>query len=290
VQDAIQTAMSKKARLPLWKMFYMAWWPGIYLGVSLQLMFNVPVGTASEGPVKILMGTVFSVGLMLIITLGAELFTGNNLIIIAFLANKVFAWEMVRDWIIVWLSNLVGSIGWAAITYGTGLNGFQNQFSPTGSVVCKVVTSKVSQDPGPALARAICCNLLVCVAVMLCAGCKTPCGKFMAVLMPIMMFISSGYEHSIANMWNFAMGTMLDCPDFFQDDIWAHIFIVTLGNMIGGLLLGVSYFFIHVWGTPLAQPHIYYDPKSPHMFHSSKDKPVEVPAPAPAPAAAPDQK
>jgi formate/nitrite transporter len=217
--------------------------------------------TLGFGLAKFLGGSVFTVGLMLVVVGGAELFTGNNLIVIAALNKQVRWGELFKSWVVVYLGNFAGSILIAAFLLWGGtwaLNG-----NLVGATALKVASSKVALTFGQAFFRGILCNWLVCMAVWMATSSKDVVGKLLAIYFPIMAFVASGFEHSIANMFFLPYGIFLKSvpkvveatgkalSDYAQLN-WGTLFTknlipVTLGNIVGGaFFVGFLYWYIYL--------------------------------------------
>ena len=226
------------------------------------------VGT---GLSKIIGGAVFSVGLMMVVIGGAELFTGNNLIVLSTLSGEVKWGKLIRNWIIVFFANFAGAIFVAWLYYQTGLwktTGLEaaDSLHVLGLNAIKVAVLKVNINFLEAFTRGIFCNWIVCMAVWMAAGSKDIIGKVFAIFFPIMTFVALGFEHSVANMFFIPLGIFLSrastfsgklIPDVFTEAklvnlTWNGLFIknlipVTLGNIVGGtFFVGFLYWFVYL--------------------------------------------
>jgi formate transporter len=256
----------KKAAIPMGKMFVLAILAGVFIGFGAHLATTVATGDYAFGVKKFMVGAVFSVGLMLVIIPGAELFTGNNLMTISLCKRQIGFGGLFRNWIPVYVGNLVGSLILAGIiAAGTGLLS-----GPVGGTAIKIALAKVSADPVAHLGhntafffRAIACNMLVCLAVMMAISAKDIAGRILACFFPIMAFVASGFEHCIANMYFIPAGifatkfpkaveasgkSVEELAGLNWGSMWSQNLIsVTLGNVVGGaVFVGMVYFFIHV--------------------------------------------
>mmetsp|Transcript_42649 Transcript_42649/g.77501 ORF Transcript_42649/g.77501 Transcript_42649/m.77501 type:complete len:296 (-) Transcript_42649:35-922(-) len=247
---AVETYGIGKARISYPRMVVLGALAGAYIGIGTQLFVFVTSsvdGSSASPPVKFLGGLAFSVGLVLVVLAGAELFTGNCLLLIAWLHRSLKTMEVLLDWIIVWISNFVGSIAISALFYGTGINGYNHgDLTPTGENLCKVAGGKASERAYEMFLRGICANILVCLAVILGIASKTPTGKILGVALPVATFVALGFDHSIANMTFFSLATMLSCSPEDQLRYWLNLLLSTMGNILGGLILAVSYYFTFV--------------------------------------------
>ncbi len=260
-----------KAKLPINKMILLGILAGVYIGFAAHLATTVATGwtiggeAALFGLQKFFIGAVFSVGLMLVIIPGSELFTGNNLLTVALCHGKLGFGGVLRNWIPVYLSNLVGSILLAlVIALGSGLLD-----SKVGGTAINIAYGKVAATDGHNVAfffRAICCNFLVCLAVMMAISAKDISGKVWAIFFPIMAFVTSGFEHCVANMYFIPAGifaksfpaaveasgkTAEQLEALNWGSMWSNNLItVTFGNIVGGaVFVGVVYYFLYVRGT-----------------------------------------
>jgi formate/nitrite transporter len=265
----------KKCQLPVNKMILLGILAGVYIGLAAHLATTVSTGwtiggqPALFGLQKFFAGAVFSVGLMLVIIPGSELFTGNNLMSVALCHGKLTLGGLFRNWIPVYLSNLLGSILLAAmIGYGSGLLS-----SPVGGTAINLAYGKVADTVNGGLGhnlsfffRAIGCNFLVCLAVMMAIAAKDIGGKIWGVFFPIMAFVTSGFEHCVANMYFIPAGIFAKhfapavaasgkTPEQLAALNWGtmwsqNLIAVTLGNIVGGaIFVGVVYYFLYVRGT-----------------------------------------
>lgn len=234
---------------------------GAYIGfgglLSTTVTFDM-VKLFGLGFTKLVAGAVFSVGLMLVVVAGAELFTGNNLMVSSALAREITFGTMVKRWILVYITNFVGSIILALLFLGSGL--WKMGGGGLGAAAVRIAYGKVSLGFIEALIRAIGCNWLVCLAVWMAIAARQTVGKILAIFFPIMAFVAIGFEHCIANMYFVPTGIFLrawaglPAPEGLEQSIltWGsflfrNLLPVTIGNMIGGgVFVGMSY-----WGAYL---------------------------------------
>lgn len=225
----IETAGVTKAHLPVPQMAVLAVLAGAFIGFGGAGYLMVITGAdPGYGPVRVLGGVVFSVGLILCVVGGAELFTGNALMVMAAVDRKITPADLLRNWGVVYLGNLVGAVGLAVAFWLTGmLDG------PFGATAASVAGAKVSLGPVEAVARGALCNALVCLAVWLSFSARDTTGRILALLWPVTTFVLLGLEHSIANMFLLPLG-MLAGADVTWTATAAALTWVTLGNIIGG--------------------------------------------------------
>lgn len=255
-----KTVCVQKTNSSIFKLIVLGILAGVYIGfgaafatlVSSDLAKFVGVGVA-----KMITGGVFSVGLMLVVIAGAELFTGNNLMLMSVLDKRVPLGRMLWKWIIVYLANLVGSVLLAYIMFKTEL--WKGSDFLTGIQALKIANAKVNLAFGPAFYRAIACNWLVCLAVWMALASRNIIGKIFAILFPIMTFVALGFEHSVANMYFIPMGLFLKTTEAaaasglnlanlnLQGFFVTNLIPVTLGNIVGGaFFVGCVYWSVYV--------------------------------------------
>lgn len=251
-----------KCRLPLLKMFLLAILAGVYIAFGAQLFLLVGSdSTLGFGFTRFLSASVFTVGLMMVVVGGAELFTGNNLVLIAALDKKVSWGELLKNWVVVYIGNFIGSILIAAFLFWGGTWVFNNNL--VGANALKVAVSKTSLTFAQAFFRGVLCNWLVCMAVWMAMASKDVIGKLFAIYFPIMAFVASGFEHSVANMFFIPYGIFLRSnPKILEAagktlaDVanlnWGTLFTVnlipvTLGNLVGGaFFVGFIYWVVYL--------------------------------------------
>jgi len=255
----------KKASLDFWTMFALAVLAGAFIGLGAVFATTVSTGGSALpfGVNKLLTGLVFTVGLILVIVGGAELFTGNNLIIMAFMSGKVSFGKVMRNWGIVYLGNLVGSVLTAYFMFLTKQYTFAN--GGLGLTILNIGEAKTALEFVPAIALGMMCNALVCLAVWLTFSARSTTDKIMAIIPPIAAFVAAGLEHSVANMYFIPIALFVKYfgqPSFFeaigktaqdfphltlQNFFFANLLPVTIGNIIGGaVMVGVVYWFIYL--------------------------------------------
>ncbi len=203
---SLVTVGETKAKLPIGQMFLLAILAGVYIGFGAQAGLTASTGKWDDfyGVGKLLMAGAFTVGLMLVVIAGAELFTGNNLMSVALFSGRIGMGSLLRNWVVVWIGNFVGSVLLALILVkGGGLLA-----GPVGGTALKVAVLKTSAAPIAGLShnwamffRAIACNWLVCLAVVMAISARDIAGKILAMFFPVFAFVLSGYEHSVANMY-----------------------------------------------------------------------------------------
>lgn len=228
-----------KSKLSILKMILLGIFAGIFIGFGAWGFLVVLSTVTDAGMAKLLGASVFPVGLMLVIICGAELFTGNNLMTLAVMDKQITWGKMFRNWIFVYIGNAIGSYLLAYLLSASGLL--------TGAVATKiaaVATAKVNLTFMQAISRAILCNMLVVLACWFQAGAKDIIGKIFAIFFPIMLFVLSGYEHSVANMFFIPLGQLAGAT-ITTGQMWLNnILPVTLGNIIGGAILVPIFYYL----------------------------------------------
>ncbi|MEA4910055.1 MAG: formate transporter FocA [Anaerolineaceae bacterium] len=235
-------------------------------GITVSTAAGVKAYSAGlpYGVTRLLGGVVFSLGLILVIIGGAELFTGNVLIVMAWASRKVTTGGLLRNWGIVYLGNFVGALLSAVLVFLSGQH--LGGSGTVGLTALNIARAKVELDFLPAVASGILCNALVCMAVWLTFSARTTVDKILAIVFPISAFVAAGFEHCIANMFFVPVGLMI--KDFAGPEFWSligkgagdyasltwgaflvkNLLPVTLGNVIGGgLLVAAIYWLIYLW-------------------------------------------
>jgi len=208
-------------------------------------------------------GVAFSLGLILVVTAGAELFTGNNLIVMAWASRRVSTARLLRNWALVYAGNMAGALATAVLVWLSGQYAFAG--GAVGLNALGIAVNKVGLSFFPALVLGILCNALVCLAVWLAMAARTVTDKILAVIFPITAFVAAGFEHCVANMYFIPIGLLIKGdaaflalvgarPETYAALTW-HSFLlhnllpVTIGNIIGGGgLVGLVYWFIYLRG------------------------------------------
>lgn len=233
----IEDAGVAKARLGLVPLLTLGVLAGAFISFGALFYLAVLGGAdAGFGPVRWLAGVAFSLGLVLVLVGGAELFTGNALIVMAWVDGKVGSAALLRNWVWVYLANLAGALAVCALTWAAGLHN-----AAPGAVAAELAVAKCALPWMELLARGILCNALVCLAVWLSFAAHDVAGKILAIVPPIAAFVALGLEHSIANMFLLPLGMLAGAPVGLGDVIH-NLGWVSLGNLIGGAGgVGLSY-------------------------------------------------
>lgn len=211
--------------------------------IALGALFYSVVVTGSElgfGITRLLGGLSFCLGLVLVVVAGAELFTGNNLIAMAWASGLVSHRGLLRNWGLVYAGNVVGALGTVALVSLSGL-----MDGPVGDTVLKIAQAKTALPPLEAFTRAILCNALVCLAVWLVAGARSVTDKILAVIFPVTAFVAVGLEHSIANWFFLPLGLLLDAGHAMTAvAALQNLVVVSLGNIFGGSVLVAGVYWL----------------------------------------------
>ena len=257
-----------KGNLNFLSTFVLAVLAGSFIAFGAALFtYVIHDSPLSAGLTKLIGGVVFCLGLVLVIVAGAELFTGNSLLVMAYVSRKITLKQLLRNWGIVFVGNLVGSLAIVALVWQTGQ--WTSGSSAVGAKVVAIANGKVNLTIAQALSRGILCNILVCLAVWLCFSGRSVTDKILAIIFPITAFVALGFEHSIANMYFIPAGlvamkdpgavaalgagtnlTNLTVSGF----LLRNLLPVTIGNIIGGgLFVGAVYWFVYL-RRPAAEP------------------------------------
>lgn len=250
----------QKANLDFWSTFALAVLAGSFIALGAEFCTLVTTNSGlGFGLNKLLGGLVFCLGLILVVVAGAELFTGNNLIMMAWVSRKISLGQVMRNWLIVYFGNLVGSVATALIMYLTRQWSFADY--GVGVTALNTANAKVNLSFIEGLSRGIMCNALVCLAVWLCLSGRSVTDKILAIIFPITAFVASGFEHSIANMYFIPIGILLkaepevlsaagkvasDLVNLNLLGFIGNLVSVTTGNIFGGgFMVALVYWFIY---------------------------------------------
>jgi formate transporter len=252
----------RKASMAFVPMFALAVLAGAFIALGAAFATTVSAGATGMLPygiVRLVAGVAFSLGLILVIVGGAELFTGNNLLAMAWASRRISTRAIVRNWIIVYAGNLVGAVGTAILIVAAGQYRFGD--AAVGSAALSTAAAKAGLDPLRAFVLGILCNGLVCLAVWLTYSARTTTDRILAIVPPIAAFVAMGFEHSVANMYFIPVGMLIRAvaPDAFWVSIghspadypsldWSglagNLVPVTLGNIVGGTILVAAVYWI----------------------------------------------
>lgn len=254
VAQRIETVGVAKARLPTLPLLMLGVLAGAFIGLGAMLFVLVKSDAAlGFAASAVLGGLVFSLGLLLVVVAGAELFTGNNLLAMAWADGRISTAELLRNWGLVCLANFVGAAGLALLVFASGhteLNG-----GGIGQQVVKLALAKQQLPFWQAFFRGVLCNVLVCMAVWMAMAGRSVVDKAVAVIPPIMAFVAAGFEHSIANMYlmplamlqqHFGPPALAAAPPVTWEGMLGNLLPVIAGNLVGGsVLVGLTYYVIY---------------------------------------------
>src|SRR3954469_21444007 len=255
IKQAVEKVGVKKANLPPLASFMLAIVAGG--GIGLGALYYTIVASDPElsfATARVVGGLVFSLGLALVLVGGAELFTGNNLIVMAWASGKVSTRTMLRNWIIIWFGNLFGALGLVLLIYLS--HHLDMNDGRIGLSVLNTAAGKIRPDVMTLFVKGILCNVLVCAAVWLAYAGRTVTDKIIALLLPISAFIAAGFEHCVANMYFLPLAWLLvqtghapanfDASLITMSGIVHNLVPVTLGNIVGGAgFVGAAYWAIY---------------------------------------------
>jgi formate/nitrite transporter len=258
----------KKTELPVVKMIVLGILAGAFIAFAAEgsnmASYNLLSNIETYGLGKALSGAIFSTGLMLVLIAGGELFTGNATIIISVLDKKVSIKNMLKNWFFVYCGNFIGAVFVAYMMVKSGL--FNSGANELGGMTIKIASSKVGLTFAQGFYLGIMCNWLVCLAVWMATGAKDITGKILSVFFTIWLFVTSGFEHSIANMYYIPAGILAKGNENWvgaalnlgvkmkglnslnwKNFIIKNLIPVTFGNIIGGVLfVGMAYWYVYI--------------------------------------------
>lgn len=261
----VEKAGIDKGNRDFFSTFTLAVMAGVFIALgAVFFTYVIHDSTLSVGLTKLIGGFVFSLGLILVIITGAELFTGNNLIVMAVISRKITLGQLLNNWGIVFTGNFVGSLIVVFLILLTGMWTAGN--ASVGVTALAIADAKVDLTFWQALSKGILCNILVCLAVYLCFSGRSVTDKILAILFPITAFVALGFEHSVANMYFIPAGLLLKnspqvlaaaqdmlggVPDLSNLTMYGflvdNLLPVTLGNIIGGtIFVGLAHWFLYL--------------------------------------------
>jgi len=263
MEKRVETASVAKAELSFLSLFMLAVLAGSFIALGAEFYTLVTFDSQlSYGLTKLIGGLAFSLGLILVIVAGAELFTGNNLLMMGLASRVVTYKQVLKNWVVSYVGNFIGSISLVFLMYFTDLWTVKDYQFGASAVITAV--GKIELTFVEAFFRGILCNALVCLAVWLCFSARTVISKISAIIFPITAFVASGFEHSIANMYFIPFGILLGRnpevvrkvlemkPEINLERLniigfLGNLLPVTLGNIVGGaIMVAVVYWLIIV--------------------------------------------
>lgn len=260
---AAEDAAFGKATSHQLKSFLLALTAGGYIALGFVFFTTSQVGADQLpfGVAKVLGGVVFATGLALVVLTGAELFTSSTLTLTARASGRITTWQLLRNWVVVFVGNFIGALTIVVLVFYGRV--WEQSNGGWAAVVLDVSLKKVQHDFVTAFVLGILCNLMVCLAIWAAYGGRTTIDKVVAVTMPIALFVASGFEHSVANMFMVPLGILIRTfggsdlwassgldPAAYHDLTWTNFLVdnllpVTLGNIVGGgVMIGVLYWTI----------------------------------------------
>lgn len=244
-----------KARLPLLSMAMLGMLAGAFIGLgALYYTLVISDSSLSFAVARVLGAVCFSLGLLLVVVAGAELFTGNNLLAMAWADGKVTTTEVLRNWAVVCTANFVGAAGLALLVFLSGHAGMNG--GAVGQAYLKIAAAKSTLPISELFFRGVLCNVLVCMAVWMVLAGRTVVDRFVAILLPISAFVAAGFEHSIANMYFFPLALLLkeSCAVLPAGAemitvyaMFRNLVPVIIGNIVGGsVLVALVYYVVYI--------------------------------------------
>jgi formate transporter len=255
IAERVEQLGVAKARLPALQTIMLGVLAGAFIGLG-ALNYTVVVSDSqlSFGIARALGGIAFSLGLILVVVAGAELFTGNNLLVMAWADRRITSFELLRNWLLVYCANAAGAIGLAVIVYlshHADMNGHA-----VATTALRIAAAKTSLPFAEAFFKGVLCNVLVCLAVWIAFAGHSVTDKILAVIFPVSAFVAAGFEHSIANLYFIPLGMLLrndanppaglDMTTLDWAGLAGNLLPVTLGNIVGGsVMVALVYFIIY---------------------------------------------
>ncbi len=251
-----------KANLPIGRMLVLSFLAGAFIAFGAEssnmATFGLLFNPVTFGLGKCLAGVIFAAGLIMVILAGGELFTGNSLMVAAAIDKKIKWSALLKNWIIVYIGNFIGAVFIAWLMNQSGLFGSGSDL--LGGMTVKIAVGKCSLSFAKAFILGILCNWLVCLAVWMCTGADSTIGKIFSIFFPIWVFVTSGFEHSIANMYYIPAGlfakanaAFINASGLTEEALskltWSGFFIdnlipVTLGNIVGGAIFVAGIYYL----------------------------------------------
>lgn len=262
IAERVQHVGVAKARTPLLKMTMLGVLAGAFIGLG-ALYFVLVLSDADLGfaAARVLGGVVFSLGLLLVVVAGAELFTGNNLLVMAWADGRIATHELLRNWIVVCVANFIGAFGLALLVWFSG-HAQMNEGRIADTLV-RIAAAKCAAPAQELFFRGILCNVLVCVAVWMAMAGRSVVDKAVAIVFPISAFVAAGFEHSVANMYLIPLALLLKTeahaavPGIEALDLGglaSNLGIVIAGNLFGGAVLVALVYHVIYRRAPDAAP------------------------------------
>lgn len=252
IAQRLESVGVSKARLATLPLLMLGMLAGAFIGLGAMLFVLVKSdATLGFAASAIVGGLVFSLGLLLVVVAGAELFTGNNLLAMAWADGRISSAEVLRNWVLVCAANFVGAAGLAVLVFASGHTGLNG--GAIGQTVVKIALAKQELPALEVFFRGVLCNVLVCMAVWMAMAGRSVVDKAVAVVPPIMAFVAAGFEHSIANMYLMPLAMLLQhfgplgaTMPVTWGGMLGNLLPVIAGNLVGGsVLVGLTYYVIY---------------------------------------------
>lgn len=254
IAEKVDSVGVTKARLPLLSMVMLGILAGAFIGLgALYFVLIKSDANLGFGTSQMLGGLAFSLGLLLVVVAGAELFTGNHLLVMAWADNKITTAELVKNWCVVCVANFIGAAGLAVLVYWSGH--VELNHGVIAERYLQIAEAKCSLPFWTAFFRGVLCNVLVCMAVWMAMAGRSVTDKAVAIIFPISAFVAAGFEHSIANMFFIPLAMLIkafsDTGVVAESVGWLgfihNLVPVILGNLVGGsILVGLVYYLIYL--------------------------------------------
>jgi formate/nitrite transporter len=255
IAERVENVGVTKANLPLLSQVALGVLAGGFIGLG-AMFFTLVVSDAalSFAVARLLGGVVFSLGLILVIVAGAELFTGNNLLVMATVAGRIPVSRFLQNMVVIYVANLIGAVGLAGLVALSGH--WQAGGAAVGKAAVGIAAAKCALPFGEAFFKGVLCNILVCLAVWVAMAGRTVTDKVLAIVFPIAAFVACGFEHSVANMYFIPLGVFLseqavasgasNLPALHWIGLARNLLPVTLGNLVGGAgMVGLVYWVVY---------------------------------------------
>jgi formate/nitrite transporter len=248
-----------KARLPLVSQLTLGILAGGFIGLgALYFTLVASDATLSFAAGRVLGGLAFSLGLILVVVAGAELFTGNNLLVMAWAGRRITTMELLRNWLVIYLANFIGALGLVLLVLAS--QQWHMNSDAVGITAVKIAAAKATLPFWEAFFKGILCNILVCLAVWLALAGRSVVDKVFAIIFPISAFVAAGLEHSVANMYFIPLGILLQeqlstsgLPAVNWAGLVWNLIPVTLGNIVGGGMVAAVYYLVYCRDAALRQ-------------------------------------
>lgn len=253
IADKAEVVGIGKTTMSVSRMWWLAILAGLFIGTGALFMTYVKADQSLSFAVASVFGAaMFSIGLILVVIAGAELFTGNSLMVIAALNKRITWGKLAKNWVVVYFGNLAGSLLLVLVIVGTGVMAMKAGDNTIGNQMVAVAAGKEALAPLAIFCRAIMCNFLVCLAVWMGFAGRTVIDKIVTCMFPVTAFVAMGFEHCVANMFFLPMGTVASMMGYGSVGVlpiagcFYNIAFATLGNIVGGaLFVGILYWLAY---------------------------------------------